>query len=50
MLIRPWDASVMMDIVVLTVRKRNVPLEMTFSVEMEAPRDAIALAVVLAAM
>jgi hypothetical protein len=42
MLTRQWAASVMMDSVAPTAHRRNVPLDRTFLMEMEAPKDAIA--------
>ena len=49
MLTRQWAASVMMDSVAPTAHKRNVPLDPTFLMEMEAPKDAIAPVVDFAA-
>jgi hypothetical protein len=40
----------MMDSVVPTARKRSVPLDLTFLMEMEDPKDVIAPAVEFAAM
>mmetsp|Transcript_32250 Transcript_32250/g.41667 ORF Transcript_32250/g.41667 Transcript_32250/m.41667 type:complete len:109 (-) Transcript_32250:64-390(-) len=48
--IRQWAASVMMDSVVPTARRRNVPLDPTSLMEMEARKDVIAPAVGFAAM
>ena len=47
---RKWAVSAMMDSVVPTARRRNVPLDLTFFMEMEVPKGAIAPAVEFAAM
>jgi hypothetical protein len=45
---RPWDVSVMTDIVVPTVHKRNARLGLMYSMEREVTKDVIALVVAIA--